>query len=133
MLMQRPLAQVNWVRGKQVGYAVERKWGKEKKTTLFPFHFNPDRSEAREVQSRRLTAGVGLVGAVAAVVVQVAGPGDGDAAAAGAGVLVGRAGASWRPVTTNSQVSDPLWYKKIIKVAIFPELIAGKASYTVAF
>lgn len=113
MLMQRPLAQVNWVRGKQVGYAVERKRGKKKKNqTLFPFHFIPNRAEAREVQPRRLTAGVGLVGAVAAVVVQVTGPGDGDAAATGAGVLVGRAGASWRPVTTNSQVSDPPWCKK---------------------
>lgn len=84
------------------------------------------------MQPRRLTAGVGLVGAVAAVVVQVAGPGDGDAAATGAGVLVGRAGASWRPVTANSQVSDPPWCKKK-KSGIFPELIiAGKASYTVA-
>lgn len=106
MLMQRPLAQVNWVRGKQVGYAVERKRRKKRNPTLFPFHFIPNRAEAREVQPRRLTAGVGLVGAVAAVVVQVAGPGDGDAAATGAGVLVGRAGASWRPVTANSQVSD---------------------------
>lgn len=63
--------------------------------------------EVEEVQPRRRTAGVGLVGAVAAVVVQVAGPGDGDAAAAGAGVLVGRAGASWRRGKVQS-VSEEL-------------------------
>lgn len=41
-----------------------------------------------------LTARGRLVGAVPAVVVQIAGPGDGDAAATGTGELVGRAGPS---------------------------------------
>lgn len=47
MLMQRPLAQVNWVRGKQVGYAEAGC----KENNISPSHcLDPDRVKCVEVQ-----------------------------------------------------------------------------------